>query len=209
MKKLLLTVTLCLACAAAFAQGKVRLVNDSLHLVYWNPNAALLAAGDSSLAGLGYTLAQGNQTLRIELWSGTASTALTLAATTDFAGQAGAIGTWGGMNVTLGTAAGPTFFNIEIYDAAAGSYDVASTTAGHYFGSSGIFTTVSSSTIAYNSLVNHNAPANSTWANGTWNLDNLSAGFRGSISLQQVPEPTTIALAGLGAAALMIFRRRK
>ena len=31
----------------------------------------------------------------------------------------------------------------------------------------------------------------------------------GSFNLYMVPEPSTFALAGLGAAALMIFRRRK
>jgi hypothetical protein len=36
----------------------------------------------------------------------------------------------------------------------------------------------------------------------------LSASF-GGMTLQPVPEPSTFALAGLGAAALLIFRRRK
>jgi hypothetical protein len=39
-------------------------------------------------------------------------------------------------------------------------------------------------------------------------LDSVSPGFRGAIMLT-VPEPSTIALAGLAGAALMIFRRRK
>lgn len=34
-------------------------------------------------------------------------------------------------------------------------------------------------------------------------------GWDGSLILVQVPEPTTIALGGLGAAALLLFRRRK
>src|SRR5262245_61600540 len=100
MKKLLLTVTLCLACAAAFAQGKVRLVNDSLHLVYFDPGA-----NGGTNAGQAYLLGLGGQQLRIELWSGTASGSLSLVATTDFAQQASP-GTWAGMNVTLPTAAG-------------------------------------------------------------------------------------------------------
>jgi hypothetical protein len=203
MKKLLLTVTLCLACAAAFAQGKVRLVNDSLHLVYFDPGS-----NGGTNAGGAYVLGMGGQTLRIELWSGTASGALSLVATTDFVGQPG-VGVWNGMNVTLPTAAGATFFAIDIYDGAAGSYQVASTTAGHFYGTSGLFLANASSTIAYNSLVNHNSPANSQWADGTFNLDTLALGYRGSITLTQVPEPATIALAGLAGAALMIFRRRK
>jgi hypothetical protein len=209
MKKLLLTVTLCLACAAAFAQGKVRLVNDSLHLVYFTTDTARLGAADGALAGQAYTLGNGGQTLRIELWSGTASTSLSLVGTTDFTGQPG-VGVWAGLNITLPTAAGSTFFAIDIYDAAAGDYQAASSGLGHYFGTSGLFTANSSGTIAPNSLVQHGAPANSTWADGTYNMDVLAPGYRGAVALSMnVPEPTTIALAGLGAAALMIFRRRK
>jgi len=208
MKKLLLTVTLCLACAAAFAQGKVRLVNDSLHLVYFDPNAAVSGTN----AGQAYTLGMGGQTLTIELWSGTSSTALSRVAVTDFVGQPG-VGVWNGMNVTLPTAAGPTFFLIDIYDIAAGSYQAASTEAGHFYGSSSFlqvpFTANSSSTIAYFSLVQQTSPASSTWATGGYNMDFLASGYRGAVMLTQVPEPTTIALAGLGAAALMILRRRK
>jgi hypothetical protein len=200
MKKLLLTVTLCLACAAAFAQGKVRLVNDSLHLIYF--------AGGGTNAGGAYLLGQGGQTLTIELWSGTSSTALSRVAVTDFAQQASP-GTWAGMNVTLPTAAGQTFFAIDIYDVAAGDYATASTTPGHFYGTSGLFTAFSSGVTAYFSLVQHTSPAFSTWADGTFPLDAVLPGARGAIGLQQVPEPATLALAGLGAAALLIFRRRK
>jgi uncharacterized protein (TIGR03382 family) len=198
--KILFSLLLTFAMATpVLAQGKVRLVNDSLHLVYFNPNTAFLLPGDAALAGQAYALGSSSQTLRIELWAGTASASLSLVATTDFAGQAGALGTWGGMNVTLPTAAGATFFQINIIGVTGpGPY---------YFGTSGLFTTVSSSTIAYNSLVNHNSPANSTWANGTWNLDSLSPGFRGAIELSVFPEPSTFALGSLGFALLLARRR--
>jgi hypothetical protein len=204
-----LLLTLCMA-TPALAQGKIRLVNDSLHLVYFNPDPAFLLNGDAALAGQAYTLGDTSQTLRIELWAGTSSTSLSLVATTDFAGQAGAVGTWAGMNVTLPTGypgGAATFFTIDIYDAAAGSWQVATTTSGHYNGTSGLFVAVSSSTIAYNSLVNHNSPASSTWANGTWNLDSLSPGFRGAITLVAGPEPSTFALGCLGFALLLVGRR--
>ena len=41
------------------------------------------------------------------------------------------------------------------------------------------------------------------------NLFGAGEGQIGSITIEVVPEPTSFALAGLGAAALMIFRRRK
>lgn len=37
----------------------------------------------------------------------------------------------------------------------------------------------------------------------------LAAGMSGNVSVNIVPEPATFALAGLGAAAMLIFRRRK
>src|SRR5262245_61800634 len=183
------------------AQGKIRLVNDSLHLVYWRPDWG-------ANGGQAYLLGQGGITLTIELWSGTSSTSLSRVAVTDFAGQSSP-GTWAGMNVTLPTAAGLTFFAIDIYDAAAGSWQVASTTPGWIFTTSGLFTTVSSSTIAYNSLVNHNPPALSTWADGTYNMDFLSPGFRGALMLPQMPEPSFFSLTGLGLALLLMFRQRR
>jgi hypothetical protein len=205
--KILFSLLLTFAMATpALAQGKVRLVNDSLHLVYFNPNPAMVLPGDEPLAGQPYAFGD-SQTLRIELWSGTASGSLSLVATTGFAGQAGALGTWAGLNVTLPTPAGPTFFQIDIYDAAASSYQVASSTYGHYFLNSGIFTAVASGTIAYNSLVNHNSPALSTWADGTFNMDFLSLGFRGALVLSYVPEPSVFPLAGLGFALLLVRRR--
>ena len=184
----------------ALAQGKVRLVNDSLHLVYWEPGGPG--------GGQPYFVGDRGITLVIELWAGTSSTALGLVATTGFGGQAGAAGTWAGLNVTLPTAAGPTFFDIYIYDAAAGNYWGTMTNfPPRYHGTSGLFTTVSSGTIAYNSLVNHNSPASSTWANGTWNLDSVSPGFRGAIELTITPEPSNFALACLGFALLVLRRR--
>ena len=58
------------------------------------------------------------------------------------------------------------------------------------------------------------------WANGTGNpngsppsppvaLVTGAAGYNGLVFEIHTPEPSTFALAGLGAAMLMIFRRRK
>jgi hypothetical protein len=111
------------------------------------------------------------------------------------------------MNVTMASIpAGPAFFAVDIYDAAAGSYLIASTTPGHLFGTSGLFTAVASGTIAYNSLVNHNSPADSTWADGTYNFDNYLPGARGAILLDG-PEPSTLGLGCLGLALLLLRRR--
>jgi hypothetical protein len=192
MKKLLLTVTLSLACVAAFAQGKVNFQNNSLHLVYWDPSMGTAYAGHAYLVG------DGGYQLSIELWAGTSSTSLSLQGTTDFVNQSSA-GTWVGRTLQMpSVAAGANFFEILIHD----------TTNPNLHGDSGIFSANSSGGTAYFSLVQHISPAFSTWADGTYNLDAVLPGARGAIMLT-VPEPSTIALAGLAGAALMIFRRRK
>lgn len=71
-------------------------------------------------------------------------------------------------------------------------------------GSSDTFTMVPGGSIAYNSLVNAGGTALSTWAPGTVAVQ---GGF-GAIGVV-IPEPTSMVLAGLGAASLLLFRRRK
>jgi hypothetical protein len=146
-------------------------------------------------------------TLAIELWAGTSSTSLQLVGSTGFAGQGGP-GTWPRLNITLPFSAGPAFFAVDIYDQAAGSYINAVTHPGYIAATSGLFTANASGTIAYNSIVNHNSPANSTWADGTYNLDGVSPGFRGAIMLG-IPEPSVFPLAGLALAVLLILRPRR
>lgn len=62
-------------------------------------------------------------------------------------------------------------------------------------GASPVFT-VTAGSFAPSSLVLHGAPGNSTWADGP-------------LAVTAVPEPSSMVLAGLGSAALLLFRRRK
>jgi hypothetical protein len=66
--------------------------------------------------------------------------------------------------------------------------------------------------LAANSMVNVSAKFGSTTGNPTTTPPGTAtpiADTFGGVTLQPVPEPSTFALAGLGAAALLIFRRRK
>jgi hypothetical protein len=206
--KMLLSLLFSLAMATpALAQGKIRLVNDSLHLVYWDPSGAWNPPGYS---GQVYTNGAAGLGLAIELWAGTSSTALTLVGSTSFAGQV-TPGTWTGMNILLpnGFPAGAlTYFRVEIYDQAAGSFEHARFSY-YVYGASPIFTALPG-VAAYNSIASHipSPGATSTWADGTYNLDgDVFPGARGAIMLTSGPEPSTFAFGCLGFALLLLRRR--
>lgn len=207
MKKLVLTLTATLACVAAFAQGKIAFVNNSLHLVYYDQAGGLRAA-DAALANQGVSASAmpAGVVLVADLYGGTAASSLALISTTTFSPT---VGTWTLANVLVPTTA-YTFYQVQIRDQSFASAAAASA-GGSYSGVSSIFNTTPGTSILYNSIVNHNSPANSTWDDGLFNMDiqaNLP-GARGAIKVGLVPEPSSIALAGLGVAALMAFRRRK
>jgi len=216
MKKLILTCTVALACVGAFAQGKVRFVNDSVHLLYFTTDASKLATSDQALAGQA-TLSNGQgatlATLAVDLWAGTSSSTLAKVSQTSIT-TGGLGGTFNGANVALPAPLNTPsvfFFQVQVYDVTAGSYAAASAANGEYYGASSIFTSQASSGAAYFSIVQTTPPANSTWAAGSFDLGAQAVGDKGAIAIQlnSVPEPTSFALAGLGLAAVTIFRRRK
>jgi hypothetical protein len=185
------------------AQGKVHFANNSLHLVYWDPFR--LKPQDEGLAGQAYEFGQAGVTFAIELWAGTATTSLSLVASTSFSNQASP-GAWLGYNLVLPFPGGTMdFFQILIYDQSAGSYQNAS--QGYFYtGATPVFTAFASAGIAYYFLTQHTSPTYSTWDDGTFNLDNVSPGFRGAIDLSVTPEPPIFGLSGL-ACALLVIRR--
>jgi hypothetical protein len=227
MKKLLLTSALALVCAGAFAQGKITFLNDSLHLVYYTTDTKHLVAGDESLAGQA-TLTTANpsgHSLYAELWGGTSTSTLSKIVTTTFTGSSAA-GKWSSVNVSTGYAGGANasvvtppggqtdYFQITVYDTLASSYAEASTSQNEYYGETSVFTMVPSTTTSYFYIYNSAATKGaSTWANGTYSIPSAGVGYSGGLGaievVANVPEPTSFALAGLGAAALLIFRRRK
>jgi hypothetical protein len=203
-----LLITLPLA-ASVLAQGKVRFVNDSLHLVYWTTDQSGLRQGDYGLAGQAYELGQAGVTFAIELWAGTVAASLRPVASTSFSGQLGP-GTWFTDFVNLPSGFPgytPAFFQVRIYDARDPSWDAAFWNQ-DYVGESLPFEAIPG-TIAYNSIVDHRAfppGAASTWDDGTFNLDSVSPGDRGAIELRIfVPEPSWSAFSGF--ALLLLFVR--
>jgi len=131
-------------------------------------------------------------------------------------------GRWTTVNVQTGTTGpsipvGTTVFTVvQIRDSA---FSVPSTWTpstqpfSDYYGASPEFTFVPGSLngITYPPLwfkTLTSGGGNSTWPDGTYNMDFLGSGFRGAIMVG-VPEPSSLALAGLGAAAMLLFRPRK
>lgn len=185
MKKTILTLALVASTVAAFAQGKITLGNDSLHLITSSETGAPLAL--NGFSGLTLQLMGGTSAGSLAL-----QTTITGSAINSLAVDPGRINNTG---ITLtGIAGGSTaFLQLLFWNTSAGSYANA-LAQGYGYGSSPIFTVVAGS-FAPSSIVLHNAPGNSTWADAPLSI--------------AVPEPSSMVLAGLGAASLLLFRRRK
>jgi len=204
MKKIILTAAAALACVGAFAQGKILFATDSLHLVYYDSTAG-------GLSGQAVTAANQPVSLIADLYMGTSSTSLSLYSSSSF--SAVAPGKWNQVSVQAqsplilgGTS---VFVEVQVRDSAfAAPSTYVGTPFGTYYGTSQLFQFTLGSSVTYPAM--YSAP---TWAQGTQDLSSSAgAGARGAIavsSLAITPEPGTMALAGLGAAAMMVFRRRK
>ena len=200
MKRTLLTLALAVVSVAAFAQGKVNMVNDATRLVYFTSTTA----ADAALSGheAPAVLPSGRQLL-VDLYGGTTAGSMVLQSTTTLAG-----GLFGPNNFISPNMAGGVvgFWQIQVREAAFPT-EAASSAAGGYAGHSVIFQGKSGSSLAYNSILSPLANNfASTWAAGTFDL---GGGNFGAIPIGLVPEPSSMALAGLGAASLLLFRRRK
>jgi hypothetical protein len=213
MKKLILTVTASLACLAAFGQGRISFQTDSLHLVYYNPDPLL--GGAFAGAGVDSAHLPAGVSLVADLYMGTSSSSLSLYSSTSFGATAGK---WNTVSVSAPTIPGGTtvFVVAQVRDAAStapSTWTPGSQPFGSFYGASQEFTFVlGTSSLQYPPMYTKGPSLGgglSTWADGTYNMDSVSPGFRGGIMVSAVPEPTSFALAGLGAAAMLIFRRRK
>jgi len=215
MKKVVLTLTASLACLAAFAQGKISFQTDSLHLAYYTtgPNAGQ-AISSANLPSGG---------LMADLYMGSSSTSLFLYSSTTFSATPGK---WNTASVQANANAGGSpalapgsvvFVVAQIRgggDTASQSLssvllqtpDVYAQALGYSFYSwSQEFQFTLGASISYPFM--YTAPG---WAPGTFDLSSSAgAGAKGVMGVTAVPEPTSMALAGLGMAAMLIFRRRK
>lgn len=201
MKKLLLTSLLTITAAVAFGQGTVYFANDTLTLP-GTTHLVRFAAADTpgNVFALANAPAVGTNFF-VQLYYG-ASTITSpddsslVAVTSNPAKLRGstttAPGVWssGGARTLTGFdyASGSVALVVRVWDSIDGTKTYANTTT----------------TRGESALFLYTLPSSASAPAGDFNMVNF-----GGVMLQVVPEPSTIALAGLGAAAFLIFRRRR
>jgi len=211
MKKYLVTLAITALATSAFAQGTVVFNNNSSGLVKQWTSASdptlisvpklggsvtlFAAAPGASLNPLG-TVGAGGYTANY------ANLAAFLAANTGWAQIATtgilpiAAGQYNGGTQTIagGAGANAQYFVVG-WTGAFASYDAAMAAGSGFIGVSSVFATTTGNPTTV-------PPGTPVSLNSTFTGMTLA-------TVSSVPEPSTFALAGLGAAALMIFRRRK
>ncbi len=207
MKKLILTAALASVTAlSGFSQGQIAFQNALTSQIWFNSTSTGTKASSATIAAQG----QGASTGVIDVglfWSTTPFNTLgqgTLAATDTMSATAGTIA--GGTALLAGTAAGDNVY-VQVY-----AWDSTYATPalavqnGAFFGAASagpgnaVYGTIGASQLV-SALTVSPGPPNPIFGTG--------AGQFGRTVLLQGPEPTTIAIGGLGAAALLMMRRRK
>jgi hypothetical protein len=208
MKKVVLTLTLSVACLAAFGQGRISFQNDSTRLVYYQG-----VAGQTDGSAVWVNNANG-QTWMADLYLGTSSASLSLISSTTF--SATAPGKFNTMNYASPTLPGGTtvFVVAQVRDAGTTPLPVWTPLTPHYgnfYGVSQEFSFIlGTSAFTYPAMYSQGTTQGTgNWAAGTRDMSSTAPGFFGAIAVSPVPEPTSFAMAGLGMAAMLIFRRRK
>jgi hypothetical protein len=200
MKKLLAVLTISLITLGAFAQGRLLFGNDSLHLVYYDPNVFGPPLG-------GTAVSTGNMppgiNLVVDLYLGTTSGLLSLTTTTTFSSTGGK---WNTVNVMApGIPGGSTVFvKIQVRNGAyapEASWRPNFVPPDIYWGFSVEFPFTLGSTLTYPPIWD---PPDGPWPPGDFPLP---GGGLGAIPVGYIPEPSAITLAGLGALAMFVFRK--
>jgi hypothetical protein len=141
--------------------------------------------------------------LEVGLYAGTASTSLALTGTTllnPVGGTGYAPGVIPFVRITLPFAGGTlAYFQVRVWDSAYATYEAAATAwlAYDYIGENNIFTMTPGTCITYPAI---NNGGGSTWVD----VGNETPMYLWGL----VPEPTTFALFGLGAAMLLLRRQK-
>jgi hypothetical protein len=197
MKKLLIAATMLAVVASASAQGRITFGSAAVGV---NARFVLDSAGPLGGAFISGT----NTTIRADLFWSVGTT--TVGVTPDQLVNAGGLNqafntgaqagyfTGGVKTITPANAGESIVAQVRVWDTAFGSYAAARNAPGAYWGESVLFTIT---------------PAGAPPAVAP-NLVGLGSGVTYTLTYNPIiPEPSSMALAGLGAASLLLFRRRK
>jgi hypothetical protein len=206
MKKLLITTAATLFTVAAFAQGSVYFSNTGLEKMSsgasGGPYTAVSAVSATVDYGLFYGIGESTSLtfLSTQIGVNSTSTAGVIANPTDSKSALTSVD-------IPGTSPGETDVYVQMagWSASFGSagYQAASTTPNAYFGASTIINVAPTS----GGLGPTTGPGAIIWQLSSGTATTEMRPFE-LMLVPSVPEPTSMALAGLGLATLLIFRRR-
>jgi hypothetical protein len=203
MKKILLTTALCLIGAASLmAQGRINFANTSPTGIRISGNAdgsASLLLGTASTAQFGI----GPGSTIIQLYAGLTSSSLApvlIGTTLPYGNLTQVTNTTSGIAGAQGTFPGGSNLGLQGYDGSAAVFlqFTARSINGLYAGTSPIIqVNLATGAATATTLFVAGAHTATTWGSLTM------------VPTTIVPEPSSMVLAGLGAASLLLFRRRK
>jgi hypothetical protein len=200
MKKTLLTLTLAVLSVAAFGQGRVALQLGAP--VLFSTDSTKLLAADSSLAGsaIPNDPAKSSSTFWLALY-GSSTAAGTV--------QDGTLTYLTSIQINLGTGAPDGYTLTKSLSTSLLTGGVSSWF--QFAAYSGTSTTTYATATVYRGYgdVFTMTPTSGSTAYANTLTSSTSTYDQKSFSVSLVPEPSSFALAGLGAAAMLIFRRRK
>lgn len=196
MKKILLT-TIAAGCGlAAFGQGGVLLENANNSSAHWNLNTS---SGPTAPLGTDVQLLWYNGTSFVNV----GSVYTTTSAHGDTAQAGFGLYFYGSPQaVSIPTYSSTGTFEVEGWTGGYASY-AAAVSAGAYIGETASFTAAEANLAT--------TPAGTSVSITEATGQDVAGKWNGDLTLVEVavPEPSTIALGGLGAAALLLFRRKK
>jgi len=204
MKKYLVTLAITALATSAFAQGTITFANNSTGLVkQWTSASDTTPISVAKSGGFVELLAapKGSSLDPLSNYSTmdaflAANTSWAVVGTTAIFPVAGQFNGGGKTILNIGAGADASYFLVG-WTGTSATYDAAYTAwqgGNAMLGVSSVFTTATGN-------------PNATPVPGS--PVSLAGSFTGMLLTAPIPEPSTFALAGLGAAALLIFRRRK
>lgn len=210
MKKLIITAICATAAVSGFSQGTVAFANGGTSAIYFGTNALANKATSATIGSQTGTASTGVVDVGL-FWSTSQFNTIAGGTLAGIANMTTTAGVFTQQSVFAVTGTNPNdvdFFQLFAWDSSYGNDHAgaeAALAARGYFGAATAGATNSSYGAIGSAL---SVKLGATAGPGTPIFGTLTSEFGKTIILAG-PEPATIAIGGLGAAALLLFRRRK